>query len=83
MSAAEVKELKKRIRELEWVLGKKTMENEILTEAVKLAMKKTDLVNALAAAGRFAMKAIADTMGVTRSSPAATTIRPMIPGFCP
>ena len=38
VSAAEVKELKKRIRELERVLGKKTLENEILTEAVKLAL---------------------------------------------
>ncbi len=37
VSAAEVRELKKRIRELERVLGKKTLENEILTEAVKLA----------------------------------------------
>ncbi len=40
VSTAEVRELKKRIRELERVLGKKTMENEILTEAVKLAHEK-------------------------------------------
>ena len=40
VSAAQVRELKKRIRELERVLGKKTMENEILTEAVKLAHEK-------------------------------------------
>jgi len=33
-------ELKKRIRELERVLGKKTLENEILTKAVKLAHEK-------------------------------------------
>jgi transposase len=31
-----VRELKKRIRELERVLGRKTLENEILTEAVSL-----------------------------------------------
>ena len=37
VSAAEVRELKKRIRELERVLGKKTLENVILTEAVKFA----------------------------------------------
>lgn len=37
---AEGWELKRRIRELERVLGKKTMENEILTEAVKLAHEK-------------------------------------------
>lgn len=40
VSVAEVRELKKRIRELERVLGKKTLENEILTEAVKLAHEK-------------------------------------------
>ncbi|SFO44752.1 transposase [Nitrosospira briensis] len=40
VSAAEVRGLKKRIRELERVLGKKTLENEILTEAVKLAHEK-------------------------------------------
>ena len=40
VSATEVRELKKRIRELERVLGKKTLENEILTEAVKLAHEK-------------------------------------------
>lgn len=36
-SAIEVWELKKRIHQLERVLGKKTLKNEILTEAVKLA----------------------------------------------
>jgi transposase len=41
--------LKRRIRELEEELGKKTLENEVLTEAVKLAHKKTDLARALAA----------------------------------
>lgn len=40
VSAAEVRELKKRIRQLERVLGKKTLENEILTEVVKLAHEK-------------------------------------------
>jgi transposase len=40
VSATEVRELKKRIRELERLLGKKTLENEILTEAVKLAHEK-------------------------------------------
>jgi hypothetical protein len=58
--------LKKRICQLERVLVKKTPENEILTEAAKLAMKKTDLAHALAAPGRFAMKGMADAMGVAR-----------------
>ena len=40
VAAAEVKELKQRIRELERVLGKKTLENEILKDAVDLARKK-------------------------------------------
>jgi transposase len=37
---SQVKELEKRVKELERVLGKKTLENEILREAVKLAEKK-------------------------------------------
>ena len=40
VAASEVRELKKRIRELERVLGKKTLENEILREAVELAHQK-------------------------------------------
>lgn len=38
--ASEVKRLEARIRELERALGRKTMENEILTEAVRLAREK-------------------------------------------
>ena len=40
VASAEVKALEKRIRELERVLGKKTLENEILREAVKVAHEK-------------------------------------------
>jgi transposase len=40
VSAAEVRALEKRIRELERVLGRKTLENEILREAVKVANEK-------------------------------------------
>jgi transposase len=40
VSAAEVRELKRQVRELQRVLGKKTMENEILREAVKVAHEK-------------------------------------------
>ncbi len=68
VSAAEVRELKKRIRELERVLGKKTLENEILTEAVKLAHeKKKDKPPSRGSTGPLGMKAIADTMRVARS----------------
>jgi transposase len=40
VAKAEVLALQKRVRELERVLGKKTLENEILREAVKLAHEK-------------------------------------------
>jgi transposase len=40
VSKAEILALKKQIRELERVLGKKTLENEILREAVKVAHEK-------------------------------------------
>jgi len=40
VARAEVLALEKRIRELERVLGKKTLENEILREAVKVAHEK-------------------------------------------
>lgn len=40
VSAAEVRTLEKRIRELERVPGRKTLENEILREAVKVAHEK-------------------------------------------
>lgn len=38
--ASKAKQLEQRIKELERMLGKKTMENEILREAVKLAREK-------------------------------------------
>jgi transposase len=37
---SEVLALQKKVRELERILGKKTMENEILREAVKIAHEK-------------------------------------------
>jgi transposase len=40
VGSAEVRALEKRIRELERVLGKKTLENEILREAFKVAQEK-------------------------------------------
>jgi len=40
VAAAELRELKKRVRELERVLGRKTLENEILKEAVAVAHEK-------------------------------------------
>ena len=40
VASAEVRALERRIRELERVLGRKTLENEILREAVKVAHEK-------------------------------------------
>ena len=40
VGSAEVRALEKRIRELERVLGKKTLENEILREALEIAQEK-------------------------------------------
>jgi len=62
-----VKDLEGRIRELERVLGKKTVETEILREAVKVAHEKTDLALAVLARRGFAVKTVADTLGVSRS----------------
>ena len=46
VAATEVRELKRQIRELERLLGKKTMENEILREALALAKPKKLLSHA-------------------------------------
>src|SRR5688500_8627532 len=46
VSAAEVRDLKRQIRELERLLGKKTLENEILREALALAKSKKLLSHA-------------------------------------
>jgi len=40
VASSKVRELERRVRELERVLGKKTLENEILREAVKIAHEK-------------------------------------------
>ena len=40
VSASEVRALKKQIRELERLLGKKTMEVEILKDAIEIAREK-------------------------------------------
>jgi hypothetical protein len=58
---------------LQQLLGKKTLEAEILKEALDDATssKKSDVAVAIAAQGRFAMKTICETIGVARSNVAA------------
>jgi hypothetical protein len=51
----------------------KTLENEILREALDLAQPKTAVVRALAGARRHAVKAIAEALGVARSNLIAQT----------
>ncbi|MBX4899732.1 MULTISPECIES: IS3 family transposase [Rhizobium] len=60
---SEVKKLEDRVRKLERILGRKTLENEILGEALK-----TDIAGDLVAEGRFPMKTVADVLGVSRSN---------------
>ena len=63
---SQVKELERRGRELERILGKKTLENEILRETVKLAREKTHLVAAIARGGKYRLRQITETLQVSR-----------------
>ena len=66
---AEVRRLEERIRELERLLGRKTLEVEILKEALGRAQAKKPILRSLSPLeGRFPVKAIADTLGVSRSN---------------
>jgi putative transposase len=67
LGSSEIRALEKRIRELERVLGRKTLKNEILWEAVKVAHGKTDLALAVIARRGSAVKTVADTLGASRS----------------
>lgn len=61
--ASEYRALQSQVRELQRVLGKKSLENEILREALDLG-QKNGFARALARAGRYAVKTITDTLGV-------------------
>ncbi len=70
--ASEYRALQAQVKELQRLLGKKTMEGEILKEALEIASgPKTHAALNLAAEGRFAMKAVCETLGVARSNIAA------------
>jgi len=66
VGTSRVRELERRVRELERLLGRETMEVEILKEALGVARKKTELAATIMerSQGRFAMKAVADTLAV-------------------
>lgn len=72
----DVRQWEGRVRELERQLGRKTLEVEILKEALsKSQAKKTDLAHQFVADGKFAMKAVADTLDVARSNLADRAVR--------
>ena len=73
--ASEYRGLQSQVRELQRLLGKKTLENEILREALDLMQpKKTAVALALARSRRHAMKTIADALRVARSNLAVQAI---------
>jgi hypothetical protein len=59
--------VKAEVRELQRLLGKKTMEVEILKDAIRIAREKNCYRASLAREGHYLMKAITDTMGVSGS----------------
>ncbi|ASP56337.1 MULTISPECIES: IS3 family transposase [Sinorhizobium] len=71
--ASEYRALQAQVKELQRLLGKKTMESEILKEALEIAggPKKTDVALDLSSEGNFGMKAVCETLGVARSNIAA------------
>ncbi|WP_316890985.1 IS3-like element ISRso10 family transposase [Ralstonia edaphi] len=74
--ASELAEALKQVRELQRMLGKKTMENEILREAVEYGRaKKLDSALAIVAGGR-PVKLVCEVLGVARSNVAAKRARP-------
>lgn len=65
---SEVKKLGDRVRELKCMLGRKTMEVELLRDALSKAGPKTDIAGDLVAEGRWSMKTVADVLNVSRSN---------------
>ncbi len=61
--AFEYRALQNQVKELQRLLGKKTMEGEILKEALEIAAgpKKTSVAIAFLAEGHFSMTAVCET----------------------
>ena len=79
VAASEYRALQSQVRELQRLLGKKTMEAEILKEALEVAAgpKKATVALAVVAQGRFAMKAVCEMLGVARSNIAERVAGPL------
>ena len=67
-AASEYRTLQRHVSELQRLLGKKTLETEILREALDLVQPKKAVARALVHAGRHAVKTVADALGVARSN---------------
>jgi len=61
-----LQDMQSRIRELEQLLGKKTMEAEILKEGIKVAPKKTTVACVLAAQRRYPVKRVSAALTIAR-----------------
>jgi putative transposase len=69
VGSSEVRRLEERIRDLERLLGRKTPgDRDPAGGAGEVGVKKTELAALVAAEGRFAMKAVAETLRVSRSN---------------
>jgi transposase len=69
VGSSEVRRLEDRIRDLERLLGRKTLEVEILSETLsKASSKKTKLAALVAAEGRFPIKRVAEALGISQRS---------------
>ena len=62
VAASEARRLEERVRELERLLGRKTMEVEIFKEALDLARAKKPTLLSHRRAGRYPVKTIAETL---------------------
>ncbi|EFI5569990.1 IS3 family transposase [Escherichia coli] len=69
VSVSELKAQEKKVKQLEQMLGRKTMEAEILRDALEIAQaKKVDIAHAIAATGRYPLIRIAEVLCVSRSN---------------
>lgn len=68
VATSRMRELEARVRDLERLLGRTTLDVEVLKEALAVARKKSRVAVSVAARGLFPVKVIADVLGVARSN---------------
>ncbi len=66
-AASRVRDLEQRVRELQRLLGRKTLEVGVLKEALAAAREEKPAWQLPSPTGRFPVKTVADTLGVARS----------------